>query len=255
MNTYYPPHDRPHDVELSPSAPDTSDYCITQLPGLHLPETNCTSAPVHQSTSAPLHQSTRAPPVHIVHTSNNTSTHRTLQKCHNRKTLPFTLWLAHWTNCVFTKFPFLLNPAQCCTVWGRNEITQSVFMETLALHNAQTHSLQCSMHNFYKAQCTNTIRIAQCTIRNAQVHNLQCAMHNAHCKYIMQTIHCTPQTVHSHHLTMCTASQALLIPHSAVFSDCVFMVTLALLLTIARYSQKLDHRDLDQMTLGGNRML
>ena len=137
----------------------------------------------HTITRAPLardqlHQSTSAPTLHIVHTSNNTSTHRTRQKCQNRKTLPFTLWLAHWTNCVFTKFPFLLNPAQCCTVWGRNEITLSVFMETLALHNAQTHSLQCSMHNFYKAQCTNTIRIAQCTIRNAQVHILKC---NVHC--------------------------------------------------------------------------
>ena len=63
------------------------------------------------------------------------------------------------------------------------------------------------------------------------------------------------------HIAMYTAYHVLHIPHSTLhnahctlhWSQIVFMETLALL-TIARYSQKLDRRDVDQMTLGGNRI-
>ena len=84
--------------------------------------------------------------------------------------------------------------------------------------------------------------IAQCAL---QVHNAN------------HTLHATNCTLSPSHHVHCISSSACstLSVHTALVPDCVFMVTLALLLTIARYSQKLDHRDLDQMTLGGNRML
>ena len=71
-------------------------------------------------------------------------------------------------------------------------------------------------------------------------------------------LHCMLQTekyiLHTTPCTLYTASHALHIPHCTLYwSQIVFMETLALL-TIARYSQKLDRRDVDQMTLGGNRI-
>ena len=112
--------------------------------------------------------------------------------------------------------------AQCCIY-----ITLFIALFTVCGGNEITQSVFV---------VTLTLQIARCTV------------YNAHCTLL----HTKLQTVQ-----VCTAlpfSQCAL--HLPVYtlqrSQIVFMVTLALL-TRARYSQKLDHGDLDQMTLGGNR--
>ena len=108
---------------------------------------------------------------------------------------------------------YLLLNIALFTVCGGNEITQSVFMVTLAL---------CTVHI---AQCT--VHIAHWCTPSCKLYKLYTALTFSQC-----ALHLSVYTLH--------------------WSQIVFMVTLALL-TRARYSQKLDHGDLDQMTLGGNR--
>ena len=57
----------------------------------------------------------------------------------------------HKTNC--TKIPFLLNAAQYCIVWRRNEIKQSVFLVTLA-----------QMYNVVQRHCCTNAHLAQCNL-------------------------------------------------------------------------------------------
>ena len=65
--------------------------------------------------------------------------------------------------------------------------------------------------------------------------------------------------IYPHNATLCQCTGAQVFTSHNMhwialpWSPRVFMVTLALL-TIARYSQELDHRDQDQMTLGENRI-
>ena len=121
------------------------------------------------------------------------------------------------------------------------------------------YNIYCSMlHLYYTIYCTvyclwrkwdytecvrGNVNSTDCT-----VHSVQCTLHTvAH-----QAANCT-SVCSTHLLTMCNVQCALhLTVYTLHWSQIVFMVTLALL-TRARYSQKLDHGDLDQMTLGGNR--
>ena len=77
--------------------------------------------------------------------------------------------------------------------------------------------------------------------------NVSFALHTKKC--ILNTAQCTLLTEKcTSHLMRCILHTTHCTLH---WSQIVFMETLALL-TIARYSQKLDRRDIDQMTLGEN---
>ena len=116
---------------------------------------------------------------------------------------------------------FLLNPAQ--------------YYIYITLFIARCCTVYCLWRKWDYTECVR-----------GNVNSTDCTVHSAHC--------CTPSCKLYKLYTALTFSQCAL--HLSVYtlhwSQIVFMVTLALL-TRARYSQKLDHGDLDQMTLGGNR--
>ena len=122
----------------------------------------------------------------------------------------------------------MLNPAQyciCITIFIAQcciYITLSIALFTVCGGNEITQSVFV---------VTLTPHIARCTVYNAHCCTPSCKLY----KCVQHSPSPTVYNVYTLH-----------------WSQIVFMVTLALL-TRARYSQKLDHGDPDQMTLGGNR--
>ena len=171
-----PPYNNPHDVELSPLPPilpiiASHNYrsCTCQKP-LHSVHTNTqiqnTQIHSHNIPKARVCRRT----LHIVHTP----AHFTLYISHIspfsaisyfNDSIKFWGWCPTYsediaqssaatlykTNC--TKISFLLNAAQYCIVWRRNEIKQSVFVVTLA-----------QMYNVVQRHCCTNAHLAQCNL-------------------------------------------------------------------------------------------